>query len=278
MQFLSKKYDNQLLLVYNQNLHDIPELSNSHESDKYIKAMKHIRSKPNNSYRNMYTLKKLIFPPIAEDKIDRLMIDNESIKLITYASSAQEITNIIMNNLIDFPCPAHIQSNETRWTSMHLAEKMRHLVISDMTAGVGGNVLNFASNFKYVNAVEIDSIRYNYLNKNVKLYNFVNVNCYNADSYNLLVEQDIISQDIVFFDPPWGGINYKTFSSLRLYFGIHTIENVCKKILAKTNTKMIIIKLPKNYEMEYMKQELKEYRFCQIVLERMIIVVIKNYN
>ena len=238
-------------------------------------------TKTYNNYRNVLSLKRLIFPPIADDKLCQLLIDDESIKFITFASSAQEITNIIMNNLSDFPCPD--SNNAEKWKEKPLNRKMKHLVISDMTAGVGGNVLNFANYFKYVNAIEIDNIRYNYLNKNIKLYNHNNVNCYNADSLNLLVEKDDIAQDIIFFDPPWGGKNYKSYSTLRLLFGEYSIENVCKILFqrpppSRSHNKMIIMKLPNNYDFDYMMEELKEYRCSKIQLERMTIVIIKNYQ
>lgn len=226
--------------------------------------------------RNILSLKKLIFPPITNDKLVQLMIDDESIKYITFASSAQEITNIIMNNLIDFPCPKNI--NQQKWEIIPLDKKMKYLVITEMTAGVGGNVLNFANYFKYVNAIEIDMTRYYYLDKNIKLYGYNNINCYNNDSKKLLIDKDDIVQDIVFFDPPWGGKDYKLHSNLRLNFGVETIENICKLLFQKETNKMIVIKLPNNYDFDYMMAELKNYSVSKYLLDRMTIVVIKNYK
>jgi len=154
---------------------------------------------------------------------------------------------------------------------------MKYEVITEMTAGVGGNVLNFAKYFKYVNAIEIDPIRYNYLDKNIILYDFENVNCYNEDSINFLIDKNDIVQDILFFDPPWGGKDYKLFSNLKLTFGPYSIENVCKLLFQKKYNKMIIMKLPNNYDFNFMIEELKEYRLSKYVLDRMTIVVVKNY-
>ncbi|XWV26101.1 putative RNA methylase [Tupanvirus soda lake] len=232
--------------------------------------------KRNHNYRNVLSLKRLIFPPISNDKLSQLMIDDDSIKFITFTSSAQEITNIIMNNLTDFPC--HESKDVDKWKLKPLEKKMKKLVITEMTAGVGGNVLNFAKYFKYVNAIEIDTTRYNFLNKNIKLYGYENVNCYNADSLNLLIEKDDIVQDIIFFDPPWGGKNYKLHTSLRLNFGEYTIEKICKILFGRPRNKMIVMKLPKNYDFDYLLDELNGYRVSKIVLDRMVIVVIKNYD
>ena len=227
------------------------------------------------NYRNIISLKKLIFPPLPEEKIPLLMIDDESIKYITFNSSAQEITNIIMNNLSDFPCP--IKNKEHKWQSKPLDKKMKNLVITEMTAGVGGNVLNFAKYFKYVNAIEIDTIRYNYLNKNIKLYDYDNVNCYNNDSVKLLVDTDDIAQDIIFFDPPWGGKDYKLFYNLKLKFGNFSVENICQILFQRNRNKMIVMKLPNNYDFNYLSLELKDYAIFKYVLDRMTIIVVKNY-
>lgn len=148
---------------------------------------------------NITYLKKIIFPPLDdENKLYHIMIDEESIRYITFNSSAKEITNIIMNNLYDFPSPKKTNELLMNWSITSLDKKMKHLVITEMTAGVGGNVLNFSKYFKYVNAIEIDTVRYNYLNKNIKIYGFENVNCYNTDSIDLILERDDIVQDIIF--------------------------------------------------------------------------------
>lgn len=227
--------------------------------------------------RNFMSLKKLIFPPIRDDKLAQLMIDDESIKYITFTSSAQEITNIIMNNLDDYPCPKKKCGSEKKWATKSLDKKMKSLVITEMTAGVGGNVLNFAKYFKYVNAIEIDSNRYSCLNKNVELYEYNNVNCYNDDSVNLLINKDDLVQDIVFFDPPWGGKDYKLYDNLRLNFGTYSVENICKILFQRPRNKMIVLKLPNNYDFEFMQSELKDYRISKFILDRMTIVIIKAY-
>ncbi|MEM0354050.1 MAG: hypothetical protein QXW79_00575 [Thermoplasmata archaeon] len=103
-----------------------------------------------------------------------------------------------MNNLSNFPCSIP----EEEWKHKKLIKKMTHLVIMDMTSGIGGNVLNFAKYFKYVDAIEIDKIRYIFLNNNVQVYGFNNINCYYDDSVYFIVENDYLVQNIVFIDPP----------------------------------------------------------------------------
>ena len=227
--------------------------------------------------KNSFFVKKCIFPPIANDKIPQLMIDDDSFEYITYFDFAQQITNIIMNNLSNFPNP-NVGHDDKQWYSKSLEKKMKNLVITEMTAGVGGNVLNFAFYFKYVNAIEIDKIRFDCLNKNIETYEFDNINSYHDDSIKLLVNNDDIVQDIIFFDPPWGGKSYKKFYNLRLYFGNYTIENICKKLFCRPRNKLIVLKLPNNYDFDYLFEELKDYKIFKVVLIKMTIVVLKNFD
>lgn len=287
------EYSTKLIYVPPPIKHTSKYYSVSKKTDNYQPDSQ----KKYNNNRNTLSLKRLIFPPISNEKIHQLLIDDESIKFITFYSSAQEITNIIMNNLLDFPCPdreiKNIVSLDTdvknpisdltideykKWNNKSPDKKMSQLVITEMTAGVGGNVLNFAKYFKYVNAIEIDTVRYNYLRKNIELYEYNNVNCYNEDSVSLLIEKDDIGQDIIFFDPPWGGKDYKLHVNLRLKFGQFSIENVCKILFQRSDNKMIVMKLPNNYDFDFLNDELKEYRVHKFILERMTIIIVKNYQ
>lgn len=219
-------------------------------------------------YYNINNLKKLIFPQIAYEKLPLLMIDEDSIKFITFANTAQEITQIIMNSLHDYP---NISSE------MSTIDLMKQLVITEMTAGVGGNVINFAKYFKYVNAFEIDKLRFEYLENNLKVYDILNVNCYCKNSFDALINENNIQQDIVFFDPPWGGSNYKQFENLRLKFEENEIEDVCLK-LCQLKIKIIVLKLPHNYDFEYFKSKLNSYEIDIYALERLTLVIIKSYS
>jgi len=265
--------------------------------------------------RNFNNLKKLIFPKISDDKLSQLMIDNESIKYITFHSVAQDITNLIMNSLSDgFPAPdiaepkvpticADSRGHRARespemrmlseplvpqhpvgppnqpdlWSTLTLSERMSKLVITEMTAGVGGNVLNFANHFQYVNAIEIDKTRYTYLNQNIKLYGLTNVNTYHNDAIKLLIKQNDLVQDIIFFDPPWGGKDYKLHHNLRLSLSEIPIETICKKLFERVRTKMIVIKLPNNYDYDWFGKELHAYTIEKYPVDRMTVVILKNY-
>jgi 16S rRNA G966 N2-methylase RsmD len=231
-------------------------------------------------------LKKIIFPQIDPSRLPDIYIDPESIKFITYASSAREITNIIIEQIYDFPCPERV--NEELWHSLSAVGKIRCLTITDITAGVGGNVINFAAHFNSVNAYELNPIRYSYLINNANVYERTNIEFKNGNSVELLAGSG--KHDIIFFDPPWGGSSYKKTKNLRLTFDGEPIEKLCNSLLTDNKCTMLVLKLPYNYDFEHLYNEIFERKqllednppiqhlsFIKIPLERMTVVIIKNY-
>lgn len=206
-----------------------------------------------------------LFPDVAENNLfHKLKIDHESIMYITIPYYADIITNIIMIQL-----------------EKHCM-KSTDVIITDATAGVGGNTISFAKNFKEVVAIEIDKTRYNYLSNNIFVYKLENVILLRDDLINVIPLID--QQDVIFIDPPWGGKAYKKANLLRLTIGDEEIETYCNMFFDKTKTKcppkFIILKLPSNYDVEYLKLQLENTADIIVhELNKMIIVVlIKKYE
>lgn len=128
-------------------------------------------------------------------------------------------------------------------------------VITDANGCIGGNTWSFASIFKNVNVIELNKLHYDILIHNMKLLKINNINYYNGNILDYLFS---IKQDIIFFDPPWGGVKYKNkkniikcgYSYYNQFIPIDIIVtdyNFCKKL------KMIILKIPLYYNIDYMK-------------------------
>jgi predicted RNA methylase len=115
---------------------------------------------------------------------------------------------------------AKMQMDEEAWysvTDQRTAERTSKLLlkldgitaestITDGTACVGGNVMSFANYFAKVQAVELDSSRFQMLRNNLKIVGATNVECYNDD---FTTNFHRLKQDIIFMDPPWGGPEYR---------------------------------------------------------------------
>jgi predicted RNA methylase len=128
----------------------------------------------------------------------------------------------------------------------------RPIKITDATAGVGGNVLSFCKFGFDVNAIEIDKDRFEYLKHNINEYHY-NVESFNDDYMNIY---DKLNQDVIFVDPPWGGIDYKKVEEVTLKLGNTEIEDLCNMINNKKLAKLTVLKLPYNYDLNYVKNKI----------------------
>lgn len=123
--------------------------------------------------------------------------------------------------------------------------KYSDIIITDATAGLGGNTLSFAKLFQHVNAIEKECGTYKILEHNLREYGYSNVTLINDDFMNVYKS---LHQHVIFIDPPWGGKNYMKHKNLRLKISDIDIENICG--LLRNN--IIVLKLPINYDFQYL--------------------------
>jgi len=201
---------------------------------------------------------KRLFPLTCDNSvINKLKIDDESIYYISIREIAETITNITLK------C-TNIDG--------------KSLIITDTTAGVGGNTLSFANKVKHVNSIEIDKIRYDYLCNNIQAYNITNVTTYNDDFINIVKN---LNHHVIFIDPPWGGRGYKHHSKLKLQISNINIEDICNMLFSNNIMSCVplcvIIKLPKNYDLEYFHNHVK-FKITVHELQKMYILTIKLHQ
>lgn len=118
-------------------------------------------------------------------------------------------------------------------------------IITDLTGCVGGDTILFGLNFKEVYSIEYNDNNYKALENNVKkVYNLENVKLFHGDSTKIYNWKT----DVLYLDPPWGGINYKEKNIIDLYLGYIRIDVFLDEILERENRpKYIFLKLPRNY-------------------------------
>jgi len=130
------------------------------------------------------------------------------------------------------------------------------LRITDGTASIGGDTLAFSKEFQSVNSVEFDKTRFDYLKHNMNLFKRYNITFYN-DSYLNLYKK--LTQDIIYMDPPWGGPDYKNIKNLTLSLGDRKMDDLCRDIIENKLCKLIILKLPYNYDLSTFNFKYKKY-------------------
>ena len=174
-------------------------------------------------------LLKKIFPKKNCSSIKNLKYDNEGLWSISYPDLADSLTK-------------HIKVFEN--------ESFKLDTIIDATAGIGGNVLSFANFFNNVYCIEIDDKRFEYLENNIKNYNYSNINCIKGDSIELIkngLKCINSNPDVLFFDPPWGGPSYKYIKHIDIKLGNNSFEEIIDLIYILNNVKLVVLKFPFNY-------------------------------
>jgi 16S rRNA G966 N2-methylase RsmD len=185
-------------------------------------------------------VKEKIFPKV--DDMDKLQYDEEGLYSISRPEDANEISEIIKD---------YIGHDDLR--------------ILDATAGLGGNTISFSKYFKYVKSIELEKNRYDMLVDNVSLYKLTNVELINDNCIDHLKDD---SFDIYFFDPPWGGPDYKSQQNLDLTLGGMGLHNILKLI---SKDKIVVFKVPFNYNLNL----LKDYDFVIKKIRNILIILLK---
>lgn len=212
--------------------------------------------------KRLKTLLRL-FPYIEDkEKATRLKIDEESIHFISIREYAERISDIIKYYL----------------NLMNIDVKSS--VITDATAGVGGNTISFGMHFKKVNAIELDEKRTEYLKNNIDIYNLNNIDVYNDDSIKIIPKLD--DHDVIYLDPPWGGKNYKDHEFLRLHLSDVSIESLCNDMMdskwMKKSPALVVYKLPVNYDIKYFYENVNSKLIFYHNLKKMSLIIIINPN
>jgi 16S rRNA G966 N2-methylase RsmD len=208
----------------------------------------------------------ILFPLPPSRNYNNLMIDDEAVTFITTPQNSETISSII-----DSQIPQHIQRSD--------------ITILDGTACVGGDSISFGKNFGSVVSTEIDPDRFKMLVNNLREYDLSNVVPLNDDCTKIYKRLNFI--DIMYFDPPWGGKSYKNEKNLRLNLSNVPIEDIIisifnksdhTKLMIRSDVKMIVLKLPKNYDLYHMYCQTKRDDTTMYLYEltKMNIILIKK--
>lgn len=171
-----------------------------------------------------------------------------------YSTTSFKDSKITCEKIIEAYSKYHFKHIDTDgFIQKRMRSNPKNLIITDATAGNGGDTITFARFFKHVNAVEIDKVEFEVLKHNIDRTIFKNYTLIN-DNY-LNIWQDL-SQDIIYFDPPWGGPGYKNHESISLKLMDIDLKDIVLSLL-KNDNKLIAIKTPHNFALEEFSDALK---------------------
>ena len=162
--------------------------------------------------------KDFLFRFISLEKRKQIQMDEEAFYSVTDQYTADRISKDLLNVLPDIK------------------------TITDATACIGGNTYSFSKFFPVVQAIELDTERFQYLQHNLNILETQNVISYCGDLMMVCLQ---LYQDLIFVDPPWGGPDYKSKPSVDLYVSDIELSEVCEHI--KDATRYIALKVPVNF-------------------------------
>jgi len=157
-----------------------------------------------------------------------------------YSVSKLEEATITTREILEFYNDFILSSNNS-----NKSNKSNKIEITDATANAGGNIINFGLNNMKVNAIEYSFNEFERLKNNVEQYNLPNVVVFNDDSLKLIYTKKV-KQDIVYFDPPWGGPSYKKYKFLGLSLDEKDITEHIEKMLDENYCSLVVLKGPYN--------------------------------
>ena len=122
---------------------------------------------------------------------------------------------------------------------------LRESVLLDVTAGIGGFVVNMYDRFKHVYGYEINPTQFQILTHNCAVYGIQNHTLYNED-YTVAINRETHPNLICVVDPPWGGLDYKKHKKLNLVLGQYTMDMLARMIRCR----VLLLKLPANHDLD----------------------------
>ena len=131
-------------------------------------------------------------------------------------------------------------------------KSIKDLTITDATAGIGGDSINFGTYFNKVNSVEMSKENCEALKNNIKQYKLTNVKV-TCDDYNNVVNK--LSQDVVFIDAPWG-LDYKEKEKMKLYLGKLELVYFVNTLIRDTD--LVVLKVPNNYDFQHFFKKIRK--------------------
>lgn len=140
--------------------------------------------------------------------------------------------------------------------------------IIDATAHIGGDTIHFSKIFPFSKIIAIDN--------NMEAIRCLKNNVYRLvdDPYRVTIFHinfvewlnninDNIHVDFCYLDPPWlsqGQRDYLDINNMKLYLDNKPIEDIIKIIFNKNITNKILLKIPKNFDLDNFKKELNNYK------------------
>jgi len=160
-------------------------------------------------------------------------------------SNINDIRKIKLDDVSLYSITPFYLSNEIIKIMKYYFNDLKSYDITDACACIGGDTINFIKHFKHVNSIELYKLRYDFLCHNLNLFTEKNYNTYNDDCLEIIPK---IKQDIIYYDLPWDGRDYKRKTNIKLKLNNLDSSLICNQSI--NNCKLICFKIPNNFDID----------------------------
>ena len=212
-----------------------------------------------NYHKNCYINKSNlnIIPFIPEKEPDEIKVTEELYKKLFMKDDKIKYNDLKISNIGIYSITRPNMASKI-CKEIHKLMNTFDITITDALGNVGGMTMSLAKYFSKVNTCEIIPLHCDIIKNNLQVYNLENkVNVINDDYMNIMFK---LNQDIIFFDPPWSGEEYKNKDGVVL--GINNINIYCIINKLLHHAKYILLLIPYNYSSMDL---LKIYSTIQII-------------
>lgn len=134
------------------------------------------------------------------------------------------------------------------------------LTIVDCTSHIGGDAIHFSAVYPnaHIYAIDIDPEAIRCMKSNIDFHGSdpSKFTIINDDAVNWIFENKI-NANFYYFDPPWGGPTYHKQHKMKLYLSNERIETTINRIFNYRLTNIVILKIPKNFDIEDFEAKVK---------------------
>lgn len=159
------------------------------------------------------------------------------------------------------------------------------LIVTEATGGIGGYSIKLAYYFKNVNIIEISKINVDIIINNLEVYNTALtknnlisdsiVHVYNSDYLDMIYD---LNQDIIIFDMPWHGPNYKSVKNIKLGLNNINIWFIINDLYLRNKFKICVFMAPKNYDSQDLIDKIMSPNIIIKKMEKHYLIAVLNLN
>lgn len=136
--------------------------------------------------------------------------------------------------------------------------------VTDATANVGGMTIAFAQRYAHVTACEIVPMHCDMLKHNISAYGLTDKTTIHCGDY--LDAVHVYKQDVVFFDPPWGGTDYKRQHTIDLHLSNVNVWCLAQYLMTNDLAKLVVVRVPNNTDFQTLNSIVTACNFASYVL------------